>query len=215
IRALAHRAMMPEFAKNAFPLEPLLGAELVPFAVHIFGSVLVGELDYDAYFVAPYEGGQHLLLLRDDRLRSPEKNSMARVLSIFPQVLAALPVPDPRDALTHYAKSYALTTTDLGDETKITGTGNGELLATFDDRGRMKSLVGTGVAVPQPRPVASGKKKKPPVKVKKKVKAKTKVHSKKAAAAAKVKLKQKAPKPAARAKIKGKSKAKPAPKKKR
>src|SRR5438034_6895981 len=67
IRAFAHKAMVPELAKPAFPIEQVIGAELTPHACHVFGSVLVGELDYDAYFLAPYDGGQALLLIRDDR----------------------------------------------------------------------------------------------------------------------------------------------------
>ena len=202
IRAMAHRAMVPEFAKNAFPLEPLIGEELTRHAVHFFGSILVGELDYDGYFVAPYDGGQALLLLRDDRLRVNEKHPLARVLSVFPQAIAALPVPNHRDAFTNYVRSYGLTFTEEGGQVKVTGSEKGELTATFDERGRLTSLVGTGIAMPKPRPTAPKKKVKPkkkpvPMKAKKKV----------------VKAKAKKPVPAKKVKPTVKPKAKPVIKK--
>ena len=179
IRALAHRAMLPEFAKNGFPLEPLLGEELTPYAAHVFGSVLVGELDYDAYFIAPYDGGRALLLLRDDRLRVAEKHPLARVLSIFPQAIAAMPIPDHRAALLSYASSYALTVVEEPNAVKLTGAEKGELTATFDARGRLKSLVGAGVSMPKPSPKAPPKKKKKvPTKAKTKTRAKVKMKPK-------------------------------------
>src|SRR6185437_3331117 len=178
IRALAHRAMVPEFAKNAFPIEPVLGEHLAAEAVHVFGAVLVGELEYDAYFIAPFDGGRLLLLIRDDRLRSAEKHPLAQVLSVFPQVIASLPVLDPRMAFIEYAKSYGLIASETADGVKIAGTGPGELTATFDARNRLKSLTGANVAMP--KPPAPRKKPKAKAKPKAKKKAKPKVKVKKA-----------------------------------
>jgi hypothetical protein len=166
IRAHAHRAMVPAFAQPAFPLEPLIGADLTRHAPHVFGAVLVGELGYDAYFLAPYDGGRALLLIRDDRLQFTERHPLARVLTVFPQVIAALPVSDHRAALTEYAKAYGLHVADMPGGLKITGEHSGELTATFDPRGRLAKLEGTGVTVPKPRPAAPPKKK--PAKAKKK-----------------------------------------------
>ncbi|HEY2911525.1 MAG TPA: hypothetical protein VGI99_14835 [Gemmataceae bacterium] len=182
IRALAHRAMVPEFAKNAFPIEPVLGEHLSAEAVHVFGAVLVGELDYDSYFIAPYDDGRLLLMIRDDRLRSAEKHPLARVLSVFPQVIASLPVLDPRTALIEYAKSYGLVASETADGVNIAGTGPGELTASFDARNRLKSLTGANLPIPKPAPrkklkvkAKPRKEAKPKAKKKAKPKAKAKV----------------------------------------
>src|SRR5205085_501956 len=90
------------------------------------------------------------LLIRDDRLKFTERNPLGRVLSVFPQVIAALPVFDHKAALADYARDYGLTVAEQPRLLKITGSGSGELTATFDDRGRLTSLVGTGVAPPKP-----------------------------------------------------------------
>jgi hypothetical protein len=160
VRALAHRASVPAFAATAFPLEPLVGGELAAEAVHLFGVVLARELGYDAYHVTPYDGGRGLVLIRDDRLRAAERYPLWRVLSVFPQAIAALPVPEHRPALTDYAKDYGLTVTAEGHGLRITGPGKGVLTARFDDRGRLIALDGTDV--PTPRPPAPAKEKPKP-----------------------------------------------------
>lgn len=160
IRAFAHKAMVPELAMPVFPIEQVIGTELTEHACHVFGTLLVGELDYDAYYLAPYDGGRSLLLIRDDRLRSTEKHPLARVLSAFPKLLAALPVNDHRTAFTSYAHSYGL---KVGEEeaglVKVAGHEKGELTATFDDSGRLSSLKGSGVSLPKPKAVVIPKKK--------------------------------------------------------
>ncbi len=172
IRAFAHKAMVPELAKSAFPIEQVIGAELADFACHVFGTVLVGELDYDAYFLMPYEGYEGLLLIRDDRLRSPEKHPMARVLSLFPQLIDTMPVLDHRAAFASYAHSYGLVVVEESGVVKVTGHEKGELTAIFDDQGLLASLKGTGVAVPKPKVAAT--KRMPIKKVKMKPKPKPK-----------------------------------------
>ena len=162
IRAFAHKAMVPELAMPVFSLEQVIGTELTEHACHVFGTLLVGELDYDAYYLAPYDGGRSLLLIRDDRLRSTEKHPLARVLSAFPKLLAALPVNDHRTAFTSYAHSYGLKVVEEeAGVVKVAGHEKGELTATFDDAGRLTSLTGTGVAVPKPKAVVVIPKKKP------------------------------------------------------
>lgn len=227
IRTLAHKAMVAEFARPAFPLEPLVGPDLTAHAPHVFGAVLVGELGYDAYFLAPYDAGRALLLIRDDRLRFAERHALARVLGVFPRVIQEFPIADHRAALSEYAKSYGLHVAEESGGVKMTGEGSGLLTATFDDRGRLATLQGTGVAVPKPKPVAPTKKKAAkPVKkstakpmpkkgVKKPAVAAAKKTTKKpAASVAKKKPVPKAKAGAAAAKKPAKKAAKPVPKKK-
>lgn len=205
IRALAHRAMVPEFARPAFPLEPFIGADLIAQAAHVFGSVLVGELSYDAYYLAPYDSGRALLLIRDDRLQFTERHPLARVLTVFPEVIATRSVLDHKTALAEYARSYGLHVTEEAGGLKITGEGSGTLAATFDDRGRLTNLEGTGITLPKPKPPVPVKKKAKPTAKKKLAKAVTSTTGKKPAVAA---AKKATKKPAA-AKSKAKPTAKP------
>ncbi|MFO0804121.1 MAG: hypothetical protein U0791_13485 [Gemmataceae bacterium] len=155
IRALAHKAMTPTFAKSAFPLEMVLGAELVPHAVAVFGTILLGELDYDAYVAAKHEGNPALYLVKDERLRATEKHPLARMLALFPKALKALPVSDHRAAFESYVHGYGYTPAGEGDTAKVVA-GKSELIATFDERGKLKKLARVNVA-PAKKPTAKSK----------------------------------------------------------
>ena len=183
VRALAHKASVPAFAATAFPLEPLLGGELTEHAAHVFGIVVARELGYDTYFVTPYDGGRGVVLVRDERLQAPERYPLWRVLTVFPQLVAALPVPEHKPALAAYARDYGLTVTPEGGGLRVTGPGKGVLTARFDDRGRLVGL--DGADVPMPKPPTPAKKPTKPAAKKPAKKAAVKKGTKKPAAAAK------------------------------
>lgn len=180
IRALAHRTMSPVFAKPAFPLELVIGPEFTPQATLFFAAVLLGELDYDAYFVAKHDGNPALFLIRDERLRTTEKYPLARILSLFPKLIAAMPVTDHRTVFENYVQSYGLTTTPDGSNLKV-AAGAGELIASFDSSGKFKKLDGLNIPAPKSRPAAPARKKTvaPVKKLKPKAKPAAKIQPKK------------------------------------
>jgi hypothetical protein len=206
VRMLVHRLGAHPLAAPGFAIEPLLGDELTEHAAHVLGIVLGRELQYDAYYLAPYDGGRALLLVRDDRLHFTERHPLHRVLSVFPQVVAGLPVFDHKSALRDYARDYGLTVADVPGGLKVTGEGDGLLTATFDDRGRLAKLDGFGLpAMKQPAPPrpaakkpAAGAKKKPAraASAVKKVVKTVKAAVKKAAAAVKKAVAKKPARPA-------------------
>jgi hypothetical protein len=157
VRVLVHRLGVHALAAPGFSLEPLLGPELTESAADVVGILLAEELGYDGYYTAPYEGGRATILVRDDRLKFAERHPLRRVITVFPQVIATMPVYDHKAALTGYAKDYGLAVADAPGGLKVTGDG-GELTATFDDRKRLTELKGT-VA---PEEKKSAKAKKPP-----------------------------------------------------
>ncbi len=187
VRVTAHRIGVPMFAHAGFSLEPLLGDELTKHAAEVLGSILSRELDYDAHHIVSEDNYDSAILVRHDKLKFTERYPLHRVLTVFPKVVAALPVFNQRDALSEYARSYGLTVTAEHGSLKI-ADGKGELNATFDDHDKLTKLEGTNVAAP-------------PVK-------KAKVVAKKPATKAKP-----APKPKPAVKAKAKPVAKPAAKK--
>jgi len=181
IRALAHKAMTPTFAKPAFPLEMVLGPDLVPHAVAAFGSILLGELDYDAYFSGKHEGNPALYLIKDERLRSAEKYPLARVRDLFPKAIKSLPVSDHRAAFISYVSGYGFTPTSDGNTIRV-AAGKAELIANFDEAGTLKKLTGMNITAPRPKAAskpAAKKKPTPKTKLKAKPIAKTKPKAKK------------------------------------
>jgi hypothetical protein len=159
VRATAHKIGVPALAHAGFPLEPLLGPELTKHAAAVVGVVLSRELGYDAYHLVPEEGHTSTALVRDDRLTSAERYPLHRVLTVFPKVVAALPVFDHRAALAHYARDYGLTPTVAAGVLTVSD-GKGTVTATFDEHDRLLKLTGADVAAPPVKKPA----KKPAVK---------------------------------------------------
>ena len=150
VRVLVHRLGVHALAAPGFSLEPLLGPELTENAAHVLGMILARELDYNAYYLTPYDGGRGLVLIRDKRLDFTERRPLARILSIFPQVIGAMTVFDHEAAFRGYAHDYGLTVSDIPGGVRVSD-GKDELTATFDDLGRLTGLEGT-VTPEAPKP---------------------------------------------------------------
>ena len=149
VRMLVHRLAVHQLGAPAFPLEPLLGAELSEHAPAIFGVILGAELGYDGYHLI--DKGRTTILIRDDRLKFTEKQPLSRILSVFPKAVRALPAFDHKAALAHYARDYGVTVAEQPGLVKLTA-GKGELTATFDDRNRLLKLEGN--VLPEKKPAA-------------------------------------------------------------
>jgi hypothetical protein len=183
VRATWHHLNIHALGGPGFALEPVLGDVLTESAVHIFGVILTRELGYDAYYVTPYEGGEGLVLIRDERLKFTEKRPLVRLATMVPLLPRGMPVPDHRAALTAYARDYGLTVTEHDGTLKITDGGKDELTVTFDSMGGVASL--EGIALPEPEPEPEPE---PPAKpAKKKAPARKKTAAKKMPAAKKAK----------------------------
>lgn len=205
----AHRLGVPMLAHPGFSLEPLLGPELTPHAAEVLGIVLGRELEYNAHHIVPEEGHDSTVLVRHDRLKFTERYPLHRVLTVFPKVVAALPVFDHLAALADYARDYGLTAGVTEGVLTITD-GKGTLTATFDAHDRLAKLEGANVAVPPvKKPAKPAAKKAAPAK---KPVAK-KAGAKKPAAKVKVVAKKPAVKKVVAKKVAAKKPAKPVAKK--
>ncbi len=99
--------------------------------------------------------------------------ALARMLALFPKALKALPVSDHRAAFDSYAHGYGFTPVAEGNTLKVMA-GKSELIATFDERGKLKKLAGVNMAAPKKpapkvKPVAKARP-KPVAKLKPKAK---------------------------------------------
>lgn len=140
IRAISHRLGVHVLAAPGFPLEPLLGTQLTERAAEVLGVVLAPELGYDAYHIT--DRGRTTVLIRDDRLKLTEKHPLRRVLRVFPQAIAKLPVLDHKAAFASYAQDYGLAVAEAPHEVKV-ALGNDSLTATFDEHNQLTKLEGT------------------------------------------------------------------------
>ncbi|MBA4064695.1 MAG: hypothetical protein C0501_13470 [Isosphaera sp.] len=191
-RSAAHRLGVHALGAPAFPLAPLLGPDLTPHAAHVLGTVLSGELGYDAFHTFPHEAGRELVLIRDKRLAVPAAKPLPRLAAAFPAAVVEMAVPDHKAALAAYARDIGLSPTETAGGLVLRSPDGREVTARFDARGRLTVI--EGLPVVAPRLVAPVK--KPPAK---------KPAAKKPPA--------KAAKPAAKAVKKAPPAKKPAPKK--
>jgi hypothetical protein len=121
----------------------LLGPDVSPAAAHAFAAIVVGELQFDAYYTIPFTHGRATAVIRDKRLQSHVPNPVARIVTVFPQALAAFPIPDHEAAFVAYAKWYDLTIEKTPGIMHVLSHGKRALKATFDNRKRLTELEGT------------------------------------------------------------------------
>lgn len=151
VKASAGKLGSPVFTAHGFTAEALLGPDLVPHAADALGAVLARELGFDAHFVTEVNGEPAALLIRDKRISLTEPKPVARVATVFAELLGALPVPNPQLALAEFAREYGLSVTETGD-VLTAAKGKSALEATFA-AGALNALTvdGKAVAVTAPR----------------------------------------------------------------
>ena len=141
VRDLGSRIGVPEFlAERQFDLESLLGDELSEHAAHVFGMILGGELDYDAYYSIPFEHGRSTALIRDNRLRFTEELPLGRIVMVFTRAVSVLPVFDQRAALVGYVRAYGLTPSVTSDQMWAADSRGNQLTVRFDSLGRVAEM---------------------------------------------------------------------------
>jgi hypothetical protein len=141
VRRLATVTGSPVFAVNEpIRCEEVLPRELLGSVGYVFGLVVAGELDYDAYYPITFEGGQTVALIRDPRLRVAEPYPAARISSLFRQVVAGCPIPDQQAAFLAYVEAYQMQAVVDEQEVAVLLGGREVLTARFDERNQLISL---------------------------------------------------------------------------
>ena len=135
LRSLGEEHGITELTESIVPLDHADG--------HTFASIAVGEGIGKAYYRAPYDGGAAFLLITDESLRFEVENPVQRVLTVFPQAISAMELPDHREALRGYLGHYGLVPED-DDGCLVLRDASEELLrAEFDDLNRLLRLTGS------------------------------------------------------------------------
>jgi len=144
IRKLARDANIPAFAaEGQVSCADLLGPAVSPRTAHALAAVVAGELGFDAYYTIPFEHGRAAAVIRDGRLRAEVPNPAARIVSVFPQALAAFPVPNHREAFAAYAAWHGLAVEEAPRGVSVLDNGKEVLKAEFDHLNRLTELKGT------------------------------------------------------------------------
>ena len=144
IHKLGRDVNIPAFAaEGQVSCDDLLGPDVSPHSAHAIAAIVAGEFGFDAYYTIPFEHGRAAAVIRDDRLRMEVPNPIARIIIIFPQAIAALPVLNHREAFVAYARWYGLAVKETPEGASVLDKGKELVKAEFDHLQRLTKLTGT------------------------------------------------------------------------
>lgn len=130
VRASAAKFGAPGFAAAGFAVEQVLGPELARNPGQALGAVLARELGFDTYFEVEVGGLPAVVLVRHKRLGGPERHPAVRLVERFPELVAAVPVPDQRAAFVAFASDLGLEVSEDGDTVRAS-QGRYAMIARF------------------------------------------------------------------------------------
>jgi hypothetical protein len=107
IRAFGQKNGVREFTQPSFGLSDQANG-------HILSMIASGLCNGDAYYRGPYDGGALFMLIRDDRYPHQTINPANRVSTLFPQLIATMPVSNHRQAFLHYLEFYLAKISESG-----------------------------------------------------------------------------------------------------
>jgi hypothetical protein len=135
MKAFGEQHNVPELVQPQFPLDQTDGHSPAMLASSI--------CEANAYFRCPYEGGALFVLIMDENFPKCTDPPLQRVVSVFPQAIASLEIPDHQLAFSGYLDYYSLGYEQ--EENRIVVRENGEpvITATFDEQNRLTNLEAT------------------------------------------------------------------------
>jgi hypothetical protein len=135
LKLLGEQLQIPELSEAELPIAEVGG--------HFLSLLACGVCRGTAYFRAPYEGGAAFLLLHQVPRSDPTGTTVARIVSVFPQVLADFPVSNHRLAFTAYLQYHDLEARSDGDTVAVYQGNTAVLAGAFDALQRLTKLEAT------------------------------------------------------------------------
>ncbi len=126
LKALGEEHGIEELTEPMVPLEHANGQALASIAG-------IGEGWGKAYYQGPYEGGAAFLLITDEQLQFQVDEPLQRILTVFPQAITALELPNHREALRGYLERYGFEPEDRGGALILREANEVVLRAEFDE----------------------------------------------------------------------------------
>lgn len=131
LKAVGAKEGVPEFTQPQVALDAVSG--------HHFAMIASGLLGAHCYYRGPYESGAVFLLIRDPSFPKPAVEPLARIPTIFPQLVSSMEIADHRRCFLAYLGYYKLNITEEGS-TVTARAPSGRLTAHFDAERRLVGL---------------------------------------------------------------------------
>ena len=106
----------------------------------MFAIIASGICRANAYYRAPYDGGAAYLLIQDENFPVCQEPPLARLLSVFPQAISSIEIPDHRLALIGYLDYHGIGFEETVSQVVVKENGEEVLTATFDEQKRLTNL---------------------------------------------------------------------------
>jgi hypothetical protein len=132
MRQAGEQQQIPEFTTPELPLGKING--------HSLALIASGVCRANAYYRGPHKGGAVFFLIKDENFPKHDVVPLARIASVFPQVISSLEIPDHRLALMGYLEHFGLVAEIDADRVVVKEGGEPVLIATFDERSRLIRL---------------------------------------------------------------------------
>jgi hypothetical protein len=110
---------------------------------HMLCLIASGVCQANAYYRGPYTGGAAFFMIKDAKFPKPDVVPLARILSVFPQLISALEIPNHRLAFMGYLEDYGLVGKDEGSTIVVRENDKELMTATFNERNLLTELEGT------------------------------------------------------------------------
>jgi hypothetical protein len=133
LRAYGQKNSLREFTQASFELSHAANG-------HIVSMIASGLCNGDAYYRGPYDGGALFMLIRDDHYPHQTINPANRVSTLFPQLVATMPISNHRQAFLHYLEFYLAKISESGDTVSGTFSNKQVVEAHFLPDNRLESI---------------------------------------------------------------------------
>lgn len=110
---------------------------------HILSLIASGVCNANGYYRGPYPGGAAFFLIEDESFPKRDVSPPARTVSVFPQLISALEIPNHKLAFLGYVEHYGLAAEEEGNKVVVKENGKPVLTASFDAQNRLTTLKGT------------------------------------------------------------------------
>jgi hypothetical protein len=134
VRAVGDLQRCVQLSEPQFPVGEVDG--------HYLANLASGLCQARAYYRAQNQGGAVFLLIVDKEFPRWVGQSLARISTIFPQVLLSLPITDHKTAFRGYLRFYGLQGIESGNTIRVDQDSKNAITAIFDDCNRLSKLNG-------------------------------------------------------------------------
>lgn len=132
LKAYGEQHGIPELTTPQLPLDQIDG--------HRIALLASGICEANAYYRCPYDGGALFVLIKDKNFPRCTEPPLQRLISVFPQAISTLEIPDHRLALTDYLDHHGIGYEQDAVKVVVKEDGEPVLIATFDDLKRLTHL---------------------------------------------------------------------------